>query len=135
MRGFSCLHKTGGAVLRSFGHGSEHVEVVGRTSCALFPHQARHPHETHPTSHTRLQEAHVFMQVEASRQTRRRREREMARVGGSVHSWLVRWLWTKWLQAGYAFADHTRNALILTVFVFKVCPRSSNNAPPSNGLV
>ena len=34
--------------------------------------------------------------------------------------WLVRVLRQGWLHSSYALADHTRNALILSVFAFKV---------------
>ena len=58
-------------------------------------------------------------QVEADRRKAAARGGELAAAAGS------RWLLARaaraaWLRAGYALADHTRNALILSVFAFKV---------------
>ena len=59
------------------------------------------------------------MQVEVDRQKQQRRQLQLetARRSSSV---LWRLLSQGWLKSAYAFADHTRNALILSVFAFKV---------------
>ena len=56
--------------------------------------------------------------MEAERTTRARRAAELgrARAKGALPVRLAR---EGALRAGYAFADHTRNALILSVFAFK----------------
>ena len=58
------------------------------------------------------------LQVEAERSTRSRRAAELgrARAKGALPARLAR---EGFLRAGYALADHTRNALILSVFAFK----------------
>ena len=62
----------------------------------------------------------VAEQVEAERTKRFRRAQQLgnARAGSSSSGSVAR---QAWLFAGYALADHTRNALILSVFAFKVC--------------
>jgi hypothetical protein len=60
------------------------------------------------------------IQVEAEQATRRRRQRQLARVAATSQTCLGRLFRTAWLRTGYIFADHTRNALILAVFAFKV---------------
>lgn len=59
------------------------------------------------------------MQQERARQQRRAdRLARLAAPGGG--NWLWRLMRRGWVQAGYAVADHTRSALILSVFAFKV---------------
>lgn len=59
------------------------------------------------------------MQQERARQQRRAdRLARLAGPGGG--GWLWRLLRQGWVRAGYAVADHTRGALILSVFAFKV---------------
>lgn len=59
-------------------------------------------------------------QVEVQRRKQRQRQQQLQ---GALQSgpWLVRVLRQGWLHSSYALADHTRNALILSVFAFKVC--------------
>ena len=54
--------------------------------------------------------------VERAKQTRRRQQLRQASSGGS---WLLGVLRSAILKASYAFTDHTRNILILSVFAFK----------------
>ena len=63
-------------------------------------------------------ETRVFMQADFERMKAHRRQRQMRHVQG-------RGYWTSvpaqlLLRAGHLLADHTRNALILSVFGFKV---------------
>ena len=55
-------------------------------------------------------------------QRRKQRQRQQ-QLQAALQSgpWLVRVLRQGWLHSSYALADHTRNALILSVFAFKVC--------------
>jgi hypothetical protein len=59
-------------------------------------------------------------QAEAQRHKTAVRSGELAAVRGSGPA-LLRLLREAAARAGYLFADHTRNALILSVFAFKVC--------------
>ena len=70
------------------------------------PHQASEPYDRPP-------------QAEADRRKAESRGLQLARArGGGLL--LARLLREALLRAGYAVADHTRNALILSVFAFKV---------------
>lgn len=57
--------------------------------------------------------------VEVQRRKQRQRQQQLQ---GALQSgpWLVRVLRQGWLHSSYALADHTRNALILSVFAFKL---------------
>lgn len=63
------------------------------------------------------------MQIEVQRQKQQRRQLQLEAAQRSP-SVILRLLSQGWLKSTYAFADHTRNALILSVFAFKVwlCP-------------
>lgn len=65
------------------------------------------------------EEEYCSTQVEVQRRTQQRRQQQLdsARRSQSV---IWRLLSQGWLRCAYAFADHTRNALILSVFAFKV---------------
>ena len=58
-------------------------------------------------------------QVEVQRRKQRQRQHQLQAALQSG-PWLVRVLRQGWLHSSYALADHTRNALILSVFAFKV---------------
>lgn len=63
----------------------------------------------------------VLLQMQQKQARQQRRADRLARLAGpSGGSWLWRLLRRGWVQAGYAVADHTRSALILSVFAFKV---------------
>ncbi|KAK9801364.1 hypothetical protein WJX73_000250 [Symbiochloris irregularis] len=55
---------------------------------------------------------------EAQRRTSDRRKRQLHRAG--MQYWPLAILQRLWLRASYGLADHTRNALILSVFAFKL---------------
>ena len=59
-------------------------------------------------------------QVEAERAKQTARARELAGVRRGGRNALFRLLDEGVLRAGYALSDHTRNALILAIFGFKV---------------
>ena len=59
-----------------------------------------------------------LLQVEAERAKSIRRRGQLQRAEAGL--WLTSLLRQGLLKAGYAFADHSRNALILAVFAFKV---------------
>ena len=61
------------------------------------------------------------MQIEVQRQKQQRRQLQLEASQRSP-SVILRLLSQGWLKSTYAFADHTRNALILSVFAFKVWP-------------
>ena len=64
-----------------------------------------------------------MLQVQQERARQQRRADRLARLAGpSGGNWLWRLLRRGWVRAGYAVADHTRSALILSVFAFKVRP-------------
>lgn len=63
-----------------------------------------------------------LVQAEAQRRKAAVRGAELAAVRGSGPA-LLRLLREAAARAGYLFADHTRNALILSVFAFKVFSR------------
>ena len=58
-------------------------------------------------------------QVEVQRRKQRQRQHQLQAALQSG-PWLLRVLRQGWLHSSYALADHTRNALILSVFAFKV---------------
>lgn len=58
-----------------------------------------------------------MVEVQRQKQQRRQLQLEAAQRSPSV---LWRLLSQGWLKSAYAFADHTRNALILSVFAFKL---------------
>lgn len=58
-----------------------------------------------------------MVEVQRQKQQRRQQQVESARRSSSV---IWRLLSQGWLKCAYAFADHTRNALILSVFAFKL---------------
>lgn len=60
-------------------------------------------------------------QMLADRAKRQQRRQELGAVRGSGN-FVVRLVQEGLLRAGYAFTDHTRNALILAIFGFKVRP-------------
>lgn len=63
----------------------------------------------------------VSLQMQQEQARQQRRADRLARLAGpSGGNWLWRLLRRGWVQAGYAVADHTRSALILSVFAFKV---------------
>ena len=62
----------------------------------------------------------LLAQVEVQRQKRQRRQQQLESAQRSS-SVIWRLLSQGWLRSTYAVADHTRNALILSVFAFKVC--------------
>ncbi len=65
---------------------------------------------------------HIYsncMQVEVQRQKQQRRQQQLQSAQRSS-SVIWRLISQGWLKSTYAFADHTRNALILSVFAFKV---------------
>lgn len=59
------------------------------------------------------------LQIEVQRQQQQRRQLQLEAAQRSP-SVILRLLSQGWLKSTYAFADHTRNALILSVFAFKV---------------
>ena len=59
------------------------------------------------------------VQVEVQRQKEQRRQKQLDSASRSP-SIVWQLLFKGWLKCAYAFADHTRNALILSVFAFKV---------------
>lgn len=59
------------------------------------------------------------LQAEVQRQTQQRRQQQLESARRSS-SLVWRLILQGWLKGAYAFADHTRNALILSVFAFKV---------------
>lgn len=61
-------------------------------------------------------------QVQAEREKRQQRRSQLKRVGqgARLRSFMQQCL----MRVGYVFADHTRNALILSVFAFKVSHQS-----------
>lgn len=58
------------------------------------------------------------MQATSERQKQASRRSQLRRV--KTGSWLTSWIRWLSLKAGYVLSDHTRNALILAVFAFKV---------------
>lgn len=62
--------------------------------------------------------------MQRQKQQRRQQQLDTARSSPSVIWQLVS---QGWLRCAYAFADHTRNALILSVFAFKVSCRACIN--------
>ena len=69
------------------------------------------------------------MQQERARQQRRAdRLARLAGAGGGGGPWLWRLLRQGWARAGYAVADNTRSALILSVFAFKVRMRTGGSS-------
>lgn len=69
-------------------------------------------------------------QVLADRAKRQQRRQEIVGVRSSGN-FIVRLVQEGLLRTGYAFSDHTRNALILAIFGFKVIPLPSGQ---SNGF-
>jgi hypothetical protein len=64
----------------------------------------------------------LLPQMQQDRDRLQRRAERLSRLGGGEGGpWLWRLLRQGWARAGYAAADHTRSALILSVFAFKVC--------------
>lgn len=59
------------------------------------------------------------MQQERAR-VRQRADRLAQLQGGRGAAWLLRLLRRAWLRTGHLVADHSRSALILAVFAFKV---------------
>lgn len=72
-----------------------------------------------------------LLQVEVQRQKQQRRQQQLESAQRSS-SVIWRLLSQGWLRSAYAFADHTRNALILSVFAFKVCYMMHSQAYPVN---
>ncbi|DBB06285.1 TPA: hypothetical protein ACH3X1_011860 [Trebouxia sp. C0004] len=58
-----------------------------------------------------------MVEVQRQKQQRRQQQLQSAQQSSSV---LWRLVSQGWLRSAYAFADHTRNALILSVFAFKL---------------
>lgn len=58
------------------------------------------------------------MQASSERQKQASRRSQLRRAKSDF--WLISWLRWASLKAGYVLSDHTRNALILAVFAFKV---------------
>ena len=59
-----------------------------------------------------------FMQASTERQKQASRRSQLRRA--KTGFWLTSWLRWASMKAGYILSDHTRNALILAVFAFKV---------------
>ncbi|KAK9810536.1 hypothetical protein WJX72_012327 [[Myrmecia] bisecta] len=57
--------------------------------------------------------------VEAERQKQRQRRQQLQGIRQSSGP-LIRWVKKAWTRSSFLFADHTRNALILSVFAFKL---------------
>ena len=66
--------------------------------------------------------------MQAERAKQQARQRELGGVRASSGFLLRRWVQEGLLRAGYALSDHTRNALILAVFGFKVCQRAATSS-------
>ena len=63
----------------------------------------------------------LLPQMQQDRDRLQRRADRFSRLGRPEGGpWLWRLLRQGWARAGYAAADHTRSALILSVFAFKV---------------